>query len=910
MYRHPLCSLDRPIISLNCNSIRSSKKQLALVQYLSINNPAIVLLQETRTLRFHPKISNYSTYFSPATEPGRVGTSILLHHDIHANLIFPVIAGLEGTFLEINTEAGTALIASIYLKCELSAAAVKKAMEGLLMSISGYSRVIVGGDFNCDFRPNIKSAKSAATREVLLSYAHVHLVIPSSRTFRSGSVIDAFLVADKGRKVSNLVARTLAPFSDHSGVALFPQSGFKWRYCKSRPHSFLNYNGINWTKFNKFIENDLLISTETPLFNPTDVDSEINRISKAINKAIDLYLRKSHTPQLPQTPNKLKHLLKDRAILVRSKFRELGRIYRRPNVIAMLNEELAKTELLLDQEITRLKSDELRGKLIHIRPGPKMFAQINRVCRSNKNPKISAIRKADGNLTSTPEGICDTFKSFYADLYSAREAPHALEAQQTNPPVKIPFDTRKLLTIIKQLNNKKSAGPDNISNFIIKKLSLPILMKISFAIHKSISLNYFPEAWKRAKIIVIPKVKGTTNTSNFRPISLVSCWGKIYERIILEKLNPEVAKLKIIPDYQTGFRNNHSTLDAAAVLRDTVVNAFRAKKKVAVCLLDISKAFDSVWREGLLWKLRNYGLSESVVRLISSFLSERTATVAVRGVESQPFAVNRGVPQGTVLGPILYNLFTADQPSPSMNQGLLQYADDTACIGSSTQAKQALVYLQRLVGEMENYYHKWGLKINGKKSELIVFDSHKVRSAHKVVVGEDEVREKPWVKYLGIIFTKLNIGTRAAITRKKIGNSALFKLTRLLKSEHLDTKVKLLLYKTLIRPTLTYGSPIWNDCSSAAWRGIKAVELRALRYILNMQTKPELGIFYKNKEVLECAKIDNVGTFIDGLNCRFVARYIGHMNRWIRNMSKPCWSSRRRKPGKFILTRKSALRGH
>lgn len=111
-----------------------------------------------------------------------------------------------------------------------------------------------------------------------------------------------------------------------------------------------------------------------------------------------------------------------------------------------------------------------------------------------------------------------------------------------------------------------------------------------------------------------------------------------------------------------------------------------------------------------------------MIRLISSFLSERTATVAVRGAESQPFAVNRGVPQGTVLGPILYNLFTADQSSPTMNQGLLQYADETACIGSSTQSKQALVYLQRL-------------KINGKKSGLIVFDSHKIKSAHKIAGG-------------------------------------------------------------------------------------------------------------------------------------------------------------------------------
>lgn len=889
MIEHAIQVKRSRTLTLNCNSIKTRRRRLALGDFLDKLDPAIVLLQETRCLNFHPQISSLKAYYHTGATEGSVGTSVLVKEHIHAELLQLDIPNIECTVVQIDTNRGKIAVGSVYLRCELSAQQVRTAITSLLSALSSFGSFIIGGDFNADCRTTRRNAKAAALRDAVLLHSHVELIVPSTATHRSGSRLDVFLIGDRTNALGTASAVTHPGISDHAAVELCFSSKYNTFFKQFPSKTRINYSHIDWNRFNRFVENDLLSNSNPfPLDSTDRVDFEISKFTSAIDKAINLYLKVNCSTQSPSQglPPTVKQLFKDRAVLIRAKFRQGGKVYPNRNVLAFLNEELSRVEGELDRELTRNASADLRAKLIHIRPGAKMFSLINRVVRWKTGFRtISAIKNPNGEKMTGSTEIGNVFRDFYQGLYKAAVPPHDLPTQQPNRSAAFEVTLSAVEGAVKKLKNKKSAGPDGISNFIIRKLSASIVGHLAFIIRSALALNYFPRSWKIARIIVLPKVKGSLDVGNYRPISMVSCLGKVMERVLQERLDLEVDTLKIIPPYQTGFRKKHSTLDAAAILRDTAVRAFAEKKKVAVCFLDIRKAFDSVWKDGLVWKLRNFGITENLVMTIDSFLSNRSARVAIGGEESDEFAIERGVPQGTVLGPILYNIFLADQPSPRLNNEKLQYADDTACIAVSTRTTKAVEYLQRSLSDMEDYYDKWGLQLNGKKSELLVFERGRIHP-YSIRVGGETVNSQTTAKYLGITFQRSLSASLAATRRKQMAAVALGKVSALLRSEFLDRKVKIILYKALIRPILTYGSPVWNDCSRLVKNSLCTIETRALRLILNRHYDRTTQRMPSNESLYRESNLEPLLNFIHRLNTRFKDRFVNHPNRWIRHLAR------------------------
>ncbi|PSN42154.1 RNA-directed DNA polymerase from mobile element jockey [Blattella germanica] len=275
----------------------------------------------------------------------------------------------------------------------------------------------------------------------------------------------------------------------------------------------------------------------------------------------------------------------------------------------------------------------------------------------------------------------------FTDDYLANIRPNMQLELKTTP--------AKLKDMITRLNTHKACGPDGISGLMLKNMNRKALVLLTHIYNKCFHLNHFPTPWKTTKIITIPKTgQNPRFPQNRRPISLLSILSKIYERLLLKEVKDHITTHRIIPLTQFGFTPDHNTTLQLSRLIDTITTSFSNTAYTLGVFLDIEKAFDKTWHEGLIYKLIKYDFPSQLVKIIACFLNNRKFRVNHNGGESSTTNIQAGVPQGSVLAPILYNIYTSDIPtSPQVNLAL--YADDTAIYTSNRNLRYARLTLQR-----------------------------------------------------------------------------------------------------------------------------------------------------------------------------------------------------------------------
>lgn len=275
--------------------------------------------------------------------------------------------------------------------------------------------------------------------------------------------------------------------------------------------------------------------------------------------------------------------------------------------------------------------------------------------------QVSLLREYYDELYAKRLPNCDVYDLVEDNIYSMSNVGFLTTFSNDNsatcPSVHRDRFTRfsEVASMIKGITPKTSAGDDQVPTIIIKKLPVSYILVLVAILNHCVNNAYFPRAWKTAIIIPLPKKKGTIEVKDFRPISLTSNLGKLLENLLLNCIHSEMRE-DAIPEFQFGFRNGHSTVDALSVLSERVHVERERRRLLAVCSLDIRKAFDSVWHEGLAYKLRSAGCQPHTVKSVYSFLCDRSAVIRLGSAVSRPFTVGRGVPQGSRMGPVLYNL--------------------------------------------------------------------------------------------------------------------------------------------------------------------------------------------------------------------------------------------------------------
>jgi hypothetical protein len=216
------------------------------------------------------------------------------------------------------------------------------------------------------------------------------------------------------------------------------------------------------------------------------------------------------------------------------------------------------------------------------------------------------------------------------------------------------------------------------------------------------SFGYFPQRWKPARILLIPKSgKNRRYVTNYRPIALLATLGKLLERLVLPSIESHIQNRDKRPPEQYGFRYRHSTTHQLVRMVEFITTGFNRKWCAAAAFFDVQKAFDRVWHQGLLLKMKRSGFPLWQRRLIESYLTGRTFTVIWGRAISTARAIRAGVPHGSVLGPVLFNIFTADIPRDfGWNTIITLFADDAAVVARSRRPHKAASYLQRTVDRL------------------------------------------------------------------------------------------------------------------------------------------------------------------------------------------------------------------
>ena len=329
--------------------------------------------------------------------------------------------------------------------------------------------------------------------------------------------------------------------------------------------------------------------------------------------------------------------------------------------------------------------------------------------------------------------------------YLSNKNPHSFFISPS-----VPYE---ISDIIDQFKTGKSIGPNSIPMKLFKILSPYVSSPLSLIINESFQTGVFPTKMKQAKVIPLFKKGCSVTSSNYRPISLLSVFSKIIEKLMYKRLYNFLELHEVLYNLQFGFRASHSIDHALISLTESIKNTLDNKKYGCGIFIDLQKAFDTVNHQILLSKLEHYGIRGTALAWFSSYLCNRSQYVSVNGHNSNCLNITCGVPQGSVLGPLLFLIYINDLPNSSTKLTFYLFADDTNIYYES----HCLYKLQKVVNKELKLVKKWldanKLALNVEKTNFIIFHSLKnlLHETVNIKIGKKHVKQVKYVKFLGLL---------------------------------------------------------------------------------------------------------------------------------------------------------------
>ena len=420
------------------------------------------------------------------------------------------------------------------------------------------------------------------------------------------------------------------------------------------------------------------------------------------------------------------------------------------------------------------------------------------------------------------------------------DLPSPSYTTQLNSIILTPFEVESVLQTLKI---GKASGPDGISNRILKELSHELSSPYCSLFNQSLRSGIFPSPYKDANVSPVPKKGDLSVVSNYRPISLLNSDAKLFERLVFKHFFNHLQGNNMLSSLQSGFIPGDSTVNQLTYLYHTFCEALDAGKEVRAVFCDISKAFDRVWHAGLVHKLRAAGVTGTLLDWFRNYLSDRRQRVVLPGGSSEWTYIRAGVPQGSILGPLLFLVYINDIVT-DIGSNIRLFADDTSLFIIVSDPASAATCLNSDLEKISRWATTWLVTFNPSKSVAFLISRRLIRPDHPPLFMQNvQIEEVDSHKHLGLHLSQdctwhkqIDYIKEKAWFRINVMRKLKFKLDR----KSLET-----IYIAFIRPILEYADVIWDNCSQYEKDELEKIQTEAARIATGATKLISLSNLYK-----------------------------------------------------------------